>query len=55
MSDHFREIGGRYDFGLSDALGFREVAARQDDGVLLERGLADRRQYPAHGAQLTAE
>ena len=41
--------------GLPDALSFREVSARQDDGVLLKRGPADSGENAAHGTQLTAE
>ena len=55
MADHFREIGRCDDPRLPDALRFREVAAGQDDGVLLEGCLADSGENPAHGAELTAE
>src|SRR6266480_393582 len=41
MADDLREVRGRDDLRLPNALSFRDIAARQDDGMLLERRLAE--------------
>jgi hypothetical protein len=49
MSDDLGEVGGRNDLGVGDALGFGEVAARQDHRMTFECRLADGRRMPRTG------